>query len=151
MDSYYTSSINGQTSYHNGRNWTHETDDYVLRYWLGTQPENTAPASIKMELETKNPIVINWDESLYFYADGSSSTVTHESVPYGYRPANTELESGVQHSDRIVPHTNLIYSGGSVTNAYYLVPRDAFGTGTIGLDLVINGQTLNIRFDGTRD
>ncbi len=151
VDSYYQGTVNGQASSFDGRSWAYETSDYTLRYWLGTHPDNVAPASVKLEIGTKNPVTIGWNESIYHYADGTTSPVTHEGVPYGFRPADTELAAGSTVRDRVVPQKNLIYSGGAVTNAYYLVPRSEFGTTTIGLDLVLNGETVALRFDGLRD
>lgn len=150
-DSFYTSSVNGQVSSYNGRNWLYETPAYELRYWLGVHQEGSAPGSIKVEVTAKQPVVIAWDESSYRYATGATSPITHEGVSYGYRPANTKLPAQTVLSDRIVPRRNLVYRGDEVTNAYYLLPREDVGKADIGLNLVINGESLEIRFDGNRD
>lgn len=150
VDSYYGSTVNGQMSIFNGRAWIYDTADYTLHYWLGTHPAGIGPGSVKLELTAKTPVVIDWNDSLYIYADSSTSPIIHEGVPYGYRAADTNLEAQAVTRDRVVPTGNLVYSGNRVTRALTLVGPDAFGTSTVGLNLVINGQTLTIRFDGTR-
>lgn len=151
FDSYYTSTVNGEAAHYSGRGWIYETPSYRLRYWLGTHEEGSAPGSIKLELSALGPVVVAWDESVYHYANGDTSPITHEGVPYGFRPANSELAAQAVLEDRVVPRNNLVVSGGSVTNAYYLVPRDTFGTTDIGLELVVNGERLDIRMDGSRN
>lgn len=151
VDSYFASSVNGQASYYDRNSWVYESSAYVLRYWLGIHQEGSAPGSIKIEISAKESVLISWDDSTYFYADGTTSPITHEGVPYGYRPADTQLESQTIYRDRIVPRENLVFNGNNVTNARYLMPRNKLGTTSFALELILNGEPLLIRLDGNRD
>jgi len=150
VDSYYTSTVDEQTSPYDGDAWVYEDPAYLLRYSLGNHLEGSGPGSIKLELEAKRPVRISWDKSTFVYADGNTSPITHEGVAYRFRPADTELAPGELLEDRVVPCENLVLSGEGVTNALYLVTPASVGENHFGLRLVINNQTLDIQLDGTR-
>lgn len=150
VDSYYTSTVDERPSPYDGDAWVYEDPAYVLRYSLGSHLEGSGPGSVKLEVEAKRPVLIAWDRSTFVYADGETSAIIHEGVPYRFRPADTQLAAGELLKDRVVPRENLVQSSDSVTNALYLVSPGKVGENHFGLRLVINNQTLDIRLDGTR-
>lgn len=116
VDSYYRSTVNGEPALYDGGTWIYEAPAYTLRYTLGSLPEGIAPASIKFELNTKQPLTLAWDESVFVYSSGRTSPLIHEGVPYGAeRVPDTELPAGYNLVDRIVPRRNLLVRGDRVT------------------------------------
>lgn len=150
FDSFYTSTVDGRPAPHDGRHWVYEDPAYVLAYSLGAHTEGAGPGSVKLELEARRPVLISWDKSSLTSSSGAPSPITHEGVPYKFRPADTELAPQTRLEDRVVPRNNLVVTGDRVTNALYLVAPSEVGENTLRLQLVINGQTLDIRLDGTR-
>lgn len=150
VDSYYGSRVGDRQPAYDGGAWVYEDAAYLLRYWLGTHELGTVPGSVKLELTARRPLRVDWDESRFVYEDGATSPITHEGVPYAFSLADTELAPQERLVDRAVPRRNLVIQGDRVVAVWPLLRPDGVGKNAFGLNLVVNGETLRIRWEGTR-
>lgn len=151
VDSYYRSTVNGEPTLYNGEAWIYDTPAYTLRYTLGELPDGIAPASIKFELNTKQPLTLAWDESVFIYSSGRTSPLIHEGVRYGAeRVPDTELPAGHNLVDRIVPRRNLVITGNRVTGVIPLADPANLGSRGFTVQLVVKvpeQERLRIRLE----
>jgi len=151
VDSYYHSTVNGKPALYNGYAWVYDAPAYTLRYTLGELPYGIAPASIKFELNTKQPLTLAWDESVFIYPSGRTSPLIHEGVRYGAeRVPDTELPGGYNLVDRIVPRSNLVITGNRVTGVIPLADAANLGSKGFTVRLVVETpeqERLEIRLE----
>lgn len=154
VDSYYRSTVNGEPVIYNGDAWVYDTPAYTLRYTLGELPTGVAPASIKIELNTKQPLTIAWDEGVFIYPNGRTSPLIHEGVRYGAeRVPDTELPAGYNLTDRIVPRRNLVVDGNRVTGVIPLADEANLGSKGFTVQLVLEvpeRERLEVRLEPPR-
>lgn len=129
---------------------------YTLRYYLGSLPEEVAPASIKLELANTgdDDVRILWEESRFTYPSGTVSRVIHQGVRYRERGkplAPTSVQAGGRHRDLAVPSQSIrLDSGGYRATPLYSLEHRRSSSFSLSLVLEVGGvsQTVLLQWEG---